>query len=126
MAQRKRESQAPPHDQRSSKRIQAKGKSRALPDSQSTADKPSKRKKSRQLQSHHLLQSSIDVPLAVKEAVKASQGKRCANKRYRPLEIAHVLPQAARQRPRSVEYHKAGLIQLDNIHDASARSAILH
>jgi hypothetical protein len=79
----------------------------------------------RQLQSHHLSQSSIDVPLAVKDAVKASQGKRCwmcnrrANKRYRPLEIAHVLPQAARQRSRFVEYHRAGLIQLDNIHDAA-------
>ena len=125
---RKRKSAAP-HDQRSSKRIQAKGKSRALPDSQSTTGKP-KRKKSSQLQSHHLSQSSIDVPLAVKEAVKASQGKRCwmcnqrANKRYRPLEIAHILPQAARHRSRFVAWHKAGLIQLDNIHDQANRVAL--
>src|SRR2546430_16124980 len=102
---RKRKSQVPLQPQRSSKR---KGKSQIpLPYSQSSTDKPSKRKRKScrlPLRSHHPSQSSVDVPLTVKNAVKASQGERCwlcsqkAHKKNRPLEIAHTLQQAMSKR----------------------------
>jgi len=98
-----------------------------LESSQSSPDKASKRKrKSRRYEplSHHPSQSSVDVPLAVKIQVKASQDKRCwlcnqkAHKTIRPLQIAHIFPQAISKRRIHFErHHKSGRIQVDNIHN---------
>ncbi|KAI9776169.1 MAG: hypothetical protein M1839_000585 [Geoglossum umbratile] len=82
---------------------------------------PSKRKRKSQVppRSHHPSQSSIDIPVAIKIQVKALQEKRCwlcnqkAHKRFRPLEICHVYPQAI---SKFMGHHKSGRTQLDNIH----------
>ncbi|KAI9770769.1 MAG: hypothetical protein M1840_003019 [Geoglossum simile] len=73
--------------------------------------------------SHHPLQSSIDVPAAVKAQVKAMQDNRCwlcnqkAYKRFRPLQICLIFPQAISKRFKFVDHHKSGQTQLVNIHD---------
>ena len=90
-----------------------------------TASPPNKKRKSRRLplRSHRPSQSSVDVPIAVKKEVKNSQGNRCwlcnqkAHKKNRPLEIAHLLPQAISKRFYFKGHHELGRTQLNNIHD---------
>lgn len=91
-----------------------------------TASPPNKKRKHRlPVRSHHPSQSSVAVPIAVKKAVKNSQGNRCwlcnqkEHKKDRPLEIAHVLPQAMSKRPYFESHHKSGRTQLNNIHDTA-------
>jgi HNH endonuclease len=91
---------------------------------------PKQRKSPRPPLSHHPSQSSVDVPVHVKNSVKAAQGNRCwlcnqkAHKRHRPLEIAHILPQASHQRIHFLNNHKSGRTQLSNIHDAANLMAL--
>ena len=66
---------------------------------------PSKTKRAKVPQSrNHPSQSSVDVPLRIKEDVKKLQDMRCwlcdckAHKTLRPLEICHVYPQATSKR----------------------------
>ncbi|MCJ1253492.1 hypothetical protein MMC24_001304 [Lignoscripta atroalba] len=87
---------------------------------------PSKAKRDKVPKSrHHPSQSSVDVPLRVKEDVKRLQDNRCwlcdckAHKKLRPLEICHVFPQATSRRSRFVNHHKFGRTQLHNIHDTA-------
>lgn len=90
-----------------------------------TASPPNKKRKSRRLplRSHRPSQSSVDVPIAVKKEVKNSQGNRCwlcnqkVHKKNRPLEIAHLLPQAISKRFFFKGHHELGRTQLNNIHD---------
>ncbi|KAI9772873.1 MAG: hypothetical protein M1840_008755 [Geoglossum simile] len=86
---------------------------------------PSKQKRTSGVspRSHHPSQSSIDVPTVVKAQVKASQDNRCwlcdqkAYKRFRPLQICHIFPQAISKRFKFVKHHKSSRTQLDNIHN---------
>ncbi|KAH0556774.1 hypothetical protein GP486_005437 [Trichoglossum hirsutum] len=85
---------------------------------------PPKRKRKSQVhpRSHHPSQSSIDVPTSTKIQVKASQDNRCwlcnqkAHKKFRPLQICHLYPQALSKRFKFVSHHKSSRTQLDNIH----------
>ncbi|KAL2058401.1 hypothetical protein ABVK25_001129 [Lepraria finkii] len=85
---------------------------------------PPKRKREKVPKSrHHPSQSSVDVPLQLKEEIKRLQDKRCwlcdekAHKTRRPLEICHIFPQAISRRYSFVKHHELGRTQLHNIHD---------
>ncbi|KAI9764379.1 MAG: hypothetical protein M1840_008517 [Geoglossum simile] len=85
---------------------------------------PSKRKRVSQVRprSHHPSQSSIDVPATIKNQVKALQDNRCwfcnqkAHKKFRPLQVCHLYPQALSKRFKFERHHKSSRTQLDNIH----------
>lgn len=88
-------------------------------------DKSRKRQRPPPTKSHIPSQASTDVPATVKNQVKDSQGNRCwlcnqkAHRKNRPLQIAHVFPQAIGKRPFFVEHHKSSGTLLSNIHDAA-------